>query len=96
MVEEQKQALTSIIPQLLKDIVHKDYTPEARIWNKSSSQMRQLLWNLANLNQLEHNSQFKRDWLQLPNHLKDELRTAIQELHAFVKQSDVCFSRGEK
>jgi len=97
MTEAQEKALSgsALIQQLMTNVNGTDYSGEARVWNNASSNMRLMLWNLANLNQLENNTSFKRDWLRLPNHLKAELRGAIYELHRFVKQADLCLSGGE-
>lgn len=97
MEQKQKDALCGsvLIQQLMKDVNGAAYSGEARIWNASSQNMRLMLWNLANLNHLENNTNFKQDWLKIPNHLKAELREAIYELYKFTKQANLCFSGGK-
>lgn len=90
MSPEQEKALSGseLLKQLIADVNGPEYTKEGRIWNESSERMRTMLWNLANLNSLKHNTKFKADWLQLPNDIKKELRGAIQELHVFVTKCE--------
>lgn len=78
------------IRELLKFVNGDGYGAEARIWSNSTEQMRYLLWNLANLNSLKHNVQFKKEWLGLPNDVKAALRKAIYELVQFVEYANLC------
>lgn len=80
---------SELIQELMFEVNGRDYSPEGRIWDSANNRMRLMIWNLANLNKLEHNTKFKQEWLKLPNEIKAELRGAIHELHKFVKQSDV-------
>lgn len=82
---------SELIQELMYEVKGRDYTPEGRVWDNANSNMRLMLWNLANLNTLQHNTKFKQEWLKLPNDVKAELRGAIHELHKFVRRSDIVF-----
>lgn len=82
---------SELIQELMFEVKGRDYVPDGRVWENSNDNMRLMLWNLANLNKLEHNVQFKKQWLALPIEVKRELSAAIRELHRFVKQCDVVF-----
>lgn len=81
---------SALLNELIKHVNGPEYTREARVWAMCSSQMRTVLWNLAGLNSWEHNSQFKEDWLKLPNELKGRIRAAIHEMAKFSKEADRC------
>ena len=86
---------SELIQELMFEVKGRDYVPDGRVWENSNDQMKLLIWNLAGLNDLNHNVQFKKQWLALPIEVKREIGAAIRELHRFVKQCDVVF-RGDQ
>lgn len=82
---------SELVQELMYEVNGRDYVPDGRVWECANSNMRLMLWNLAGLNDLQYNVQFKKQWLALPIEIKRELGAAIRELHRFVKQCDVVY-----